>query len=87
MRTRRHLARGVQQRGARAVGVAATVERKLLGAVIAEPAVVHVELSSSAMNASLRLLPTKPGYSSERNLKSKVRQFAPLGTVTSVLTT
>ena len=38
---------------------------KLFGAVIAEPAVVHVELSSSATNASLYCCPTKYGYSSE----------------------
>src|SRR5437764_14211190 len=50
---------------------------KSFGAVIVDPDVVHVDVSSSAMKASLKDVFTKPGYSSERNLKSKVRQLAP----------
>src|SRR3989442_1167485 len=50
---------------------------KSFGAVIVDPDVVHVDASSSAMKASLKDVFTKPGYSSERNLKSKVRQLAP----------
>src|SRR5579872_7289182 len=41
---------------------------KLSGAEIAEPLVVHVELSSSAIKASLYDEATKCGYSSDRNL-------------------
>ncbi len=57
---------------------------KLFGAVMTLDAVVQFDVSSSAMNASFTEPPTKFGYSSERNLKSKVRQFAPVGTKMSV---
>ena len=60
---------------------------KLFGAVMVEPAVVQVELSSSAMNASLYVRSTKSGYSSERKRKSSVRQFAPAGMARSTLST
>src|ERR1700675_4737938 len=53
---------------------------KLSGAVIVGPLVVHVEPSSSAMNASLKGLPTYSGNSSERNRKSMDRQLARGGT-------
>ena len=53
---------------------------KLCGAVIALPFVVQSEVSSSAMNASLNWVPTNSGNSSEKNLKSTVRQFDAAGT-------
>ena len=43
--------------------------------------VLHVEASSSATNASLTVLPTKSGNSSERKRKSSARQFGPAGTL------
>src|SRR5258706_6299055 len=57
---------------------------KLSGAVIVGPLVVHVELSSSAMKASLKGLPTYSGNSSERNRKSIDRQLARGGTSRSI---
>src|ERR1035437_239955 len=57
---------------------------KLWGAEIVEPDVIQSEVSSSATKASLYADPTKCGYSSERNLKLNVRQFAPCGTVRSI---
>src|SRR5680860_1196893 len=42
------------------------------------------EWSSSAMKASLYSEPTNSGNSSERNLKRKERQLAPLGTLTRI---
>src|SRR4051812_45769462 len=57
---------------------------KLFGAVMTFDAVVQFDVSSSATNASFTELPTKFGNSSERNLKSNVRQFAPPGAVKSV---
>ena len=41
---------------------------------MAEPSVVQVDLSSSAMNASLELEFTNSGNSEDRNLKSNARQ-------------
>src|SRR4051812_25892215 len=64
-----------------------TSKAKLPGAVIDEPDVVHVDASSSAMKASLYCVPTKMGYSSERNLKSNVRQLAVEGTLRSTFST
>src|SRR5689334_8925450 len=58
---------------------------KLSGAVIVPPLVVHVEVSSSAMKASLKRLPTHSGYSSVRKRKSKDRQLASGGTSRSIL--
>src|SRR2546427_6594549 len=60
---------------------------KSFGAVIVDPDVVHVDVSSSAMKASLKDVFTNPGYSSERNLKSKVRQLAPGWTLRSTFST
>ena len=60
---------------------------KSFGAVIVDPDVVHVDVSSSAMKASLKDVFTKPGYSSERNLKSKVRQLAPGWAARSIFST
>jgi hypothetical protein len=53
---------------------------KFCGAVIVLPDVVHVDVSSSAMKASLYCWPTNSGNSSERNRKLKLRQFDPAGT-------
>jgi hypothetical protein len=58
---------------------------KLWGAVISEPEVVQSEVSSSAMNASLKFECTNSGYSSERKRKSIERQFGPTGTLRSTL--
>ena len=60
---------------------------KLWGAVISEPEVVQSEMSSSAMNASLKSVCTNSGYSSERKRKSSERQFGPTGTLRSTLRT
>src|SRR6266545_8394060 len=59
---------------------------KLCGAVtLAAASVVQSEVSSSATKASLTLLPTNSGYSSERKRKSTVMQFTPAGTFRSTL--
>src|SRR6266516_2119611 len=58
---------------------------KLFGALIVEPAVVQFEVSSSATNPSLNVVPTYSGYSSERKRKFTPMQFAPAGTLTSIL--
>jgi len=60
---------------------------KLSGAVIVEPEVVHVDESSSATNASLYAEFTYSGYSSERKRKLRLRQSAPAGTFTLILST
>ena len=57
---------------------------KLFGALIVEPA-VQFEVSSSATNPSLNVVPTYSGYSSERKRKFTPMQFAPAGTLTSIL--
>ena len=59
----------------------------MFGALIDEPDVVQVELSSSAMKASLYSVLTYSGYSSDRKRKSKLTQFAPSGTLRSILST
>ena len=56
---------------------------KFCGALTALAAVVQVDWSSSATNASFTDLPTNSGNSSEKNRKSTDRQFLPLGTVKS----
>jgi elongation factor G len=61
-------------------GFPAGSNAKLFGATICEPCVVQLEESSSAMKASLNGLPTNSGNSSEKNLKSNVRQFVFCGT-------
>ena len=60
---------------------------KLFGAVMFEPDVVQLEVSSSAMKASLYALPLNSGNSSDRNWKSNCRQFAVLGTFSPILRT
>src|SRR5262245_26336973 len=60
-------------------------EAKLWGAVMFEPEVDQSDVSSSAMNASLKSLPTNSGNSSERKRKSNVRQLRPWGTLRSIL--
>src|SRR3954454_24787199 len=60
---------------------------KLCGAVIVLPAADQSFASSSARKASLKLLPTNCGYSSDRNLKSNARQLAPAGTLRSSFST
>src|SRR5882672_12740596 len=57
---------------------------KLLGAEMSVPDVVQVEVSSSAMKASLKGEPTNSGYSSERKRKLIDRQLAPSGTSRSI---
>ena len=57
----------------------------LFGAEIVLPDVVQLLVSSSAMKASLKSVPTYSGYSSERNLKSKLRQLAVGCTLRSTL--
>jgi hypothetical protein len=69
------------------MGLPSGSKAKLFGAVISEPDVVHVDWSSSAMKASLNCDPTNSGNSSDRNLKSMVRQFAVAGTFRSILRT
>src|SRR5258706_5749618 len=58
---------------------------KLSGAEMVAPEVVQVEVSSSAMKASLKGEPTNSGYSSERKRKLIDRQLAPPGTSRSIL--
>ena len=57
---------------------------KLSGAAIVEPEVVQLELSSSVMKASLNFWLRNSGNSSDRNRKSRDRQFAPAGTARSI---
>src|SRR5438067_9548110 len=58
---------------------------KSFGAEMEEPLVAHVEVSSSAMNASLYCWFRNSGYSSERKRKLKLTQLAPFGTLRSIL--
>ena len=54
---------------------------------ITEPEETHVELSISAMKASLNCESRKSGYSSERKRKSKDRQLEPAGTLMGMAST
>ncbi|NMM31813.1 MAG: hypothetical protein HHJ10_12450 [Cellulomonas sp.] len=63
------------------MGLPVGSKAKLFGALLVEPDVVHVLLSSSATKASLYCDPTYSGNSSERNRKSMpARQFTVAGT-------
>ena len=67
------------------IGLPSGSNAKLPGAVIVEPDVVHVELSISAMNASLYALLTYSENSSDRNRKSMpTMQFVLAGTFRSI---
>jgi len=54
---------------------------------ITDPDETQVELSISAMKASLNCESRKSGYSSERKRKSKERQLAPAGTLMGIAST
>ena len=74
--TARYGATAVSPTASIVIGLLAASKAKLFGAVMAPEFVVHVELRSSAMNASLKPALTNSGNSSERKRNSNERQLS-----------